>query len=65
MRKRLENSTYSLTVEGECEKLYFEHLKKLINTNENRKRNCVFNKILINIFTKLKKYRIKTQNITE
>lgn len=42
MRKRLENSTYSLTVEGECEKLYFEHLKKLINTNENRKRNCVF-----------------------
>lgn len=43
MRKRLENSTYSLTVEGECEKLYFEHLKKLINTNKTGKETVFLN----------------------
>ncbi len=42
MDKRLEKSTYSLTVEGECEKLYFEHLRELINECQNKKKQCVF-----------------------
>lgn len=40
--KRLHNQTYSLTVEGECEKLYFNHLKKLINNEEKRIANCQY-----------------------
>ncbi len=40
--KRLTNKTYTITVEGECEKYYFEHLKKLINNIPNRKYNCEF-----------------------
>lgn len=42
MPKRLEKSTYSLTVEGQCEKLYFEHLKNLINNCPTKKKHCVF-----------------------
>lgn len=42
MNKRLQNSTYSVTVEGQCEKLYFEHLQTLINLCPNRKKNCIF-----------------------
>lgn len=42
MEKRYQNSTYSLTVEGQCEKLYFEHLKLLINACPNKKKNCVY-----------------------
>lgn len=44
--KRLVNKTYTLTVEGECEKLYFEHLRKLINSNPNRKYNCEFKPVI-------------------
>lgn len=40
--KRLFNQTYTMTVEGECEKYYFEHLKKLINENKSRIANCQF-----------------------
>ncbi len=40
--KRLHNQTYSLTVEGECEKLYFLHLQKLINKEEKRIANCQY-----------------------
>lgn len=42
MAKRLINQTYVLTVEGECEKYYFEHLKMLINNTSNRIANCQF-----------------------
>ena len=42
MAKRLINQTYILTVEGECEKYYFEHLKTLINNTSNRIANCQF-----------------------
>ena len=42
MVKRLQYSTYVLTVEGECEKWYFEHLRNLINANEDKKKTCVY-----------------------
>lgn len=40
--KKLINRTYTITVEGECEKYYFEHLRMLINSEPNRKYNCEF-----------------------
>ncbi len=40
--KRLVNQTYSLTVEGDCEKLYFNHLKNLVNNEDRRIANCKF-----------------------
>jgi len=42
MSKKLEGSTYSLTVEGQCEKLYFEHLKNLINNCPTKRYHCVY-----------------------
>lgn len=41
-RTRKLNSTYTLTVEGECEKYYFEHLLKLINNDPSNVKTCVF-----------------------
>lgn len=40
--KRLTNKTFTITVEGECEKYYFEHLRNLINNTPHRKYNCEF-----------------------
>lgn len=41
-KTRRLNSTYTLTVEGECEKYYFEHLLMLINNESTKKKTCVF-----------------------
>lgn len=39
---RRQKETFILNVEGEvCEKLYFEHLRDLINQEEKRKKECV------------------------
>lgn len=42
MALKRQNSTYFLTVEGECERLYFYHLRDLINSLPTRTKNCVF-----------------------
>ena len=39
MIERKETRQYTLTVEGETEKMYFEWLQKEINTSENAKYN--------------------------
>lgn len=38
--RRKTNEQFFISCEGECEKFYFEHLQKLINTCEKRKANC-------------------------
>lgn len=41
-KKRKEAFQYYFTVEGQCEKLYLEHLEKLINNNNNASNRVKF-----------------------